>query len=826
MEQSFESWCNENHSELLSEYHPKKNIHKPSEIKPKSNSKVWWLGKCGHEWEAPPYSRINGNGCPYCSNHKVLKNYNDLAYKYPDLASQWHPIKNNSLTPDQVLPGSKKRVWWLGKCGHEWDSSICDRTTKQLGCPYCSGKRVLRYFNDLETIDPDLASEWHPTKNSLKPYEVAPHSNKKVWWLGKCGHEWEALVANRIKGVGCPFCNGTSSVLPGLNDLETIDPDLASEWHPSKNSMKPSEVRPQSNKKVWWLGKCGHEWEATVDHRYSRGHGCPYCSGQRVLAEETSLQAINPQLAELWDYEKNSKTPSEVSMGCGEKFHWNCKCGHKRFTTISSMIKNQCPTCTREMRTSFQEKAIAFYLEQIIQIQENYRPPFLKRGELDIFIPLLQIAIEYDGRKGHTEDKLPSDIRKNQLCADNQIRLIRIREKECPPISGEVIIVRNKSDQDLENAIRSILNTVCNELGCNLEVTVDLAKDSGVIQAKQYSKFKEKSIKATFPEIACEFHPTKNGDLNPEYVPAYGNRKVWWLGKCGHEWEAAPNTRARGDGCPYCSGVKVLKGFNDLQTRNPELSLEWHPTKNEKLPSDYSYGSGIKVWWLGKCGHEWEAAINHRFNGERCPYCNGTTIVLRGLNDLETVDPKLTSEWHPTKNDVKPSEIRPQSNKKVWWLCKNGHEWQATVSHRYSRGDGCPYCSGRKTLKGFNDLLSKYPLLCLEWSDKNSDNPSQYSPNSCKEVIWKCEKGHEWSSPIRNRTIYKSGCPYCSGRKVIKGYNDLETTDPEIASHWHPKNKLMPSEVSRGSGKKVWWIDSEGHEFEGVIQNIVKRKQL
>ena len=762
MEQSFAEWCKENNPSLLEEWHPVKNQPIiPNQIKPKSNKPIWWLGKCGHEWDAAPYSRLSGNGCPYCCNRRFLKGFNDLKTKNPKLAEEWHPTKNDSLTPSEVKFCSKDKVWWLGKCGHEWKAVVADRSSGR-GCPVCRGLLVVPGVNDLATLDPSLASEWHPTKNEKAPTQVALHSNIKVWWLGKCGHEWEAYLNNRSKGVGCPYCSGTK-VLPGYNDLLTINPVLASEYHPTKNKKPVNEISSQNDNYVWWLGKCGHEWEDSVYHRASRGDGCPYCSGRRTIPEQTSLQALRPDLAKFWDYVKNDKKPDEVSLGSGFKFHWNCECGHTRYTTISGMINNHCPTCLRELRTSFPEKAIAFYVEQVATIVENYRPDFLKGAELDVYIPELKLAFEYDGRRGHNIKKLPSDIKKNNLCESNGIELIRVREIDCPPIDGNVIPVEKESASDLQIAIESILNKVCRLLNIGNLPIVNLEQDSGKIQEKQYTQFKESSLAVKFPHIAKELHPTKNGNLKSTYLPAYGNRKVWWLGKCGHEWAASPATRSRGAGCPYCAGVLVLKGFNDLQTKNPGLASEWHPSLNTKQPFEYTYGSGQKVWWLGKCGHVWQAAINHRFSGEKCPYCYGTTRVLPGVNDLETINPQLAKEWHPSKNVKLPSEMRSKSNKLVWWLGKCGHEWQATIAHRHERGDGCPFCGNKRVLPGYNDLFTIYPDIANKWHPLKNDGmtPSQVLACSTKKYWWTCGNGHEWHCTIADCMKSKAICLEC-----------------------------------------------------------------
>ena len=92
------------------------------------------------------------------------------------------------------------------------------------------------------------------------------------------------------------------------------------------------------------------------------------------------------------------------------------------------------------------------------------------------------------------------------------------------------------------------------------------------------------------------------------------------------------------------------------------------------------------------CGHEWRASIDERNKGRKCPYCTNR-LVLSGFNDLATKRPDLTKEWHPTKNDnLDPTKVLPGSGSKAWWICKEGHEWQAEISGR-NKGAGCPKCA-------------------------------------------------------------------------------------------------------------------------------------
>ena len=178
----------------------------PNQLKWKSNKKVWWECKYGHEWVASISHRIEGKGCPYCSGNKVIIGETDLCTTHPEIAIEWHPTKNNNLKPTDFSAGSDKKIWWICKNGHEWRASIGSRC-RGTGCPYCSGNKIIQGFNDLETVRPDLIKEWNYKKNgSLMPSQVFPNSNKKVWWICEQGHEWMSTPNNRNAGKGCPVC--------------------------------------------------------------------------------------------------------------------------------------------------------------------------------------------------------------------------------------------------------------------------------------------------------------------------------------------------------------------------------------------------------------------------------------------------------------------------------------------------------------------------------------------------------------------------------------------------------------------------------------------
>ena len=185
--------------------------------------------------------------------------------------------------------------------------------------------------------------------------------------------------------------------------------------------------------------------------------------------------------------------------------------------------------------------------------------------------------------------------------------------------------------------------------------------------------------------------------------------------------------------------------------------------------------------------------------------------------------PDLLSEWS-SSNEISPSEVSCGSHKKVQWRCSKGHEWQATVKNRALIGSGCPYCSCRAVLKGFNDLASIHPELVEEWSDRNLPlSPTEVSEFSNKKVWWKCKEGHEWYALISSRSD-GHGCPYCAGQLVYEGYNDLNTTNPQIAAEWSERNKpLLPNKITAKNTQNVWWCCSVcGNEYKAVISSRVK----
>ena len=478
---------------------------------------------------------------------------------------------------------------------------------------------------------------------------------------------------------------------------------------------------------------------------------------------EYCIEHNRQELLEEWDAEANAQlTPKLIWYGSGKNCHWVCAEGHRWTTKAFTRITYGCgcPTCEGK---------------KIIP------------GKNDFATLMPETAAEWDSAKN-------APLRPETLSPNSHVRAWWKCGK-CGYEWQATVIARTGSQNP----------------GCPACASRTVNPDMN-------------DLATLYPQLAAEWHPTKNGDLTPRDVIPGMPCKAWWCCAKGHEWQASVYNRIRGSKCPVCTGKKVLPGVNDLLTLAPDAAAEWDSAKNAPLrPETLSPNSHVKVWWkCSVCGHEWQATVKSRAGSQKtgCPVC-ANRAVNPGVNDLATLYPLLAGEWHPTKNgDLTPQAVVPGSRRKAWWRCGKGHEWQADISSRI-RGSGCPVCMGKKIVPGENDLQSMFPQIAAEWHPtKNGPlSPSDLLPYSNRSAWWLCDKGHEYSSVISSRTQRGSGCPYCANRKVLPGFNDLATLEPKIAAQWHPtlNGTLTPQDVTCGSSHRIWWKCSEGHEWQAII---------
>jgi hypothetical protein len=568
---------------------------------------------------------------------------------------------------------------------------------------------------------PSLA-ETHPELvaqvDGWDPASFASGSERVKPWKCSEGHTWEATIASRVKGSSCPHCSGRV-VLAGFNDLKTTHPSLAAQAH----GWDPTTLTGKSKEKRAWECQYGHVWDAEVRSRSVIGASCPFCEGRRAIPGVNDLATLHPQVAAQahgWD-------PSVVNPNSHKKLEFICARSHVVLQAVRRRVEaTGCPVCQND------------------RVLIGYNDLATTHPELS------REAVGWD----------PTTI-----------------------TAGTSKKLRWKCAQD-HTWTTGVINRAKNGTGC--PYCSGLRAIPG-----------ETDLATTHPELAAEAV-----GWDPTTVKAGTTaRKSKWRCARGHEWLSTPANRVNGHGCPYCSGRRVIVGETDLATTHPELAAEavgWDPTT-------VSAGNDVKRLWRCQRNHEWEAQPYSRAGlGTGCPFCSGHRAIP-GETDLATTHPELAAEavgWDPTQFGL-------GSSKRMKWRCQLGHEYQAVITNRTYMQSGCSICAGKQVLSGYNDLATTHPDIAAQ---ADGWDPTTVTAGSNKRRQWCCSKSHRWITPIIYRL--ESGCPYCSNKAVLSGYNDLATTHPELAAEavgWDPTT------VTAGSNQKRKWQCSEGHIWNAVV---------
>ena len=677
----------------------------PTTLSMWSHKKAWWKCDNGHTWSAAISERSIGRNCPYCYGRYAIKGKDDLLTVNPDLAKQWNYNKNGSLSPDNVKAQSNKKVWWICEKGHEWSAPIARRSNGS-GCPFCSGRVALAGYNDLATLRPDIAKQWHKNKNGeLRPQDVTVASHKKVWWQCDQGHEWPAIVKDRTSGDGCPYCSGRYAI-KGKNDLATTNPELVKEWNYDKNGdLKPENVKSGSHNKVWWICERGHEWQAVISSR-ATGIGCPICASENQSSFPE--QALYFYLSKRFNAESRSKMHGceidiylpnhKIGIEYDGFYYHNSKQSQKSESVKDKVLLENgiCLIRIKESDTQNETRGNIIY----------YVPEYNYLNLSNVIKNLFDMI--YDITGNNTSYYIDVDMARDRIDIINTYKQLEIENSlavQYPEIADEWNCKRNgslkpnmffsgsghrvwwkckKGHEWQAPILQRTRGSGCPY--CSGRVVIEGENDLLTVNSK----------------LANEWNYNRNGDLTPQKVKAQSNQKVWWICEKGHEWEAKIADRTKDCGCPFCSGRKVLAGYNDLSTKRPDIAAQWNYNKNGALmPEDFSSNSNKQVWWVCEKGHEWQAQINSRSRGTGCPICAGKK-VLAGYNDLATKRPDIAEQWHPTKNgELTAQDFTAGSEKKVWWVCsKCGYEWEAQINNRTSTKYAlCPMCRKKKINK-------------------------------------------------------------------------------------------------------------------------------
>ena len=588
------------HPELARDWDYSKNgVYKPSQFRKGSGFLAWWkCSVCGYEVQRTIHDY---KGCSLCMKLNKMKK-EDILINSTKLMEEWDYELNFGLNPAILSRKSSKKAWWkCSNCGNKWQASIYKRAIDGRGCSKCQYHAREKYYfqTSLDKTNPELVVDWHPTKNGkLRPHMFTRNSKYKIWWkCHTCGKEVEKTINNYH---GCNECK--KQLVLNERNLSITHPHLLNEWNYEKNkTITPQSVLASDSKKVWWkCAKCNHEWQAKINNRTILNRGCPCCANKVIVVGKNDLATTHPEIAKEWHPTKNGElTPQKVVHGTGKKVWWLCPLGHEyRATVLHRTQENgtNCPICNSGRQTSFVEQIVYYYVKKLYPDAINrYKSDFLERMELDIFIPSIKCAIEYDGSHWHRKEKSNREERKYKKCQEQNIKLIRLKEqlyKTDSAIADYIIDIPDKhTDKNFEKAIKLLLNYI-NFKNAKV-IDVNIKRDKQEILKYKIELVKD-SLLHKFPEIAKEWHPTKNSEFKPNMFKSGSDYKAWWLCPvCGHEYKTSISHRTakKPTNCPLCSAKKrgqhsarkvnmidietnqIIKTFNSLSEAGRELGI-------------------------------------------------------------------------------------------------------------------------------------------------------------------------------------------------------------------------------------------------------------
>lgn len=375
--------------------------------------------------------------CDYCSNRKLLVGFNDFKSCYPEIAKEYDNLKNEKTSENIIKTSTVLAYWNCKTCKTDWDKmSVNQRIRQKQNCPYCANKRLKIGLNDLASRHPELISQWS-TKNKEKISEVLGGS-EKYYWNCKNNHELYSNYYKRLK-YGCGICSG-NIFIPGINDWITKTKkdgrkDLLAQWDYNKNiGVDPNLIKYSSNEKAWWSCSKKHKWKASICSRVNRN--CPICSNQRLAEGYNDLQTFcenNKNFKHLIkEWHKDNLPMNTFTKRAGKKAKWCCSYNHEWEALISNRTAGDgCPLC----KESQGEKDLKKFIKTITKTKliKNDRS-VLKGKELDLYLPELKIAIEYNGNYWHSSkfknNPFEYHLEKREDCEDQNIKLVFVWEDD------------------------------------------------------------------------------------------------------------------------------------------------------------------------------------------------------------------------------------------------------------------------------------------------------------------------------------------------------------------------------------------------------------
>ena len=553
------------HPNLAFEWHPTQNGDLiPEQVTLGSNKKVWWICSKQHEYEATVSNRTAGRGCPFCSGKKVIQGTTDLLSKFPDIAKEWHPTKNGNLKPDCVSYGSDKKAWWICPNGHTYSSSPNARTSNNRGCPYCNGHMVLKGFNDLKTLFPQIAIEWCHSKNDpVSPDMIFPHSKEKYWWVcPSCKTEYLAAVSNRTNGTGCPKCSlrhhSSFAEQAIFFYISKCYPDATNRYTDIFNTKMELDIYIPSLKiGVEYDGAYWHNSKDSFGREQRKYKHCQKLGINLIRIREkpsSDDNLISDYIINSMTYRNDLSSLNIVLEQISKVIPLNCDFDVLR---DESSIKSFYYTNLKEQSISVKFPQLAG--EWDYERNGTLTPNMVSSGAAD--------KVWWKCNKGHSWLTAVYNRTKGSSCPYCSGNIVISRENDLETLHPDLMLEWDYNKNDLldPKTLSSGSNKQawwkCNK-GHSWKTSIynRAIKNTGCPYCSNNLVWPGyNDLQTLYPQLADEWNYRRNFNITPSNVVARSTKKVWWKCSNGHEWEAQIRARVRGNGCPECSKEKRKK---------------------------------------------------------------------------------------------------------------------------------------------------------------------------------------------------------------------------------------------------------------------------
>ena len=827
-------------------------------------SVIWRCHKCGHEWKSPIYYRTkrrkdsegnyNIRPCPACSGNEKFQPANKkiVLSVVPNLIEDFDPELNPGIDlTNEGCSSVRSVIWRCHKCGYEWESAINSRVRREkdgegyyiCSCPSCAARknnhsRTRSVISDI----PGLIDDFAPELNAgIDPANEGCCSHKSVIWrCHKCGHEWKSPIYYRTKrrkdSEGnynirpCPACSDNKKFRPIKQSVQSAVPDLAEDFVSELNvGVDLANEGCGSHKSVIWrCHKCGHEWKSPICYRVNRrkdGEGyftrpCPACSSSEKFqpSNKRNVLSVVPHLAEDFVPELNVGVDL-ANEGCSshKSVIWRChKCGYEWKSAINSRVNRRkdgeeyyirsCPVCVGNKR--------------IRPIVDDF-PELAKLYDKSNQIPIEKIPAVW--QKSYTW-KCPNPQHPSfKSTISTMVHAIKTGNTGCPYCSKKKTVPEesfgakhpellnewapeNKISpyETAEYSCRKIL-WKCTE-GHSWYATPGM-------RAKGYKKCPEcstngrsKKLIDYFPD-SVDFYSSDN-TVPLESISFRSTQKYIWECNYGHLYEdSADHIYIRGRiACPVCENRLVIPGTNDLATMYPEIAAEYSTDNSTPVNEVSIVSKDVSTFWTCPQGHKFTRSVAfHIESNGSCPVC--TRSVLRvDQNNLATAYPQIARLWDPSMNLKLPTETLDTTDEPISLIYDEGDTNNATVDQSLNSKCTCPTCTNRFIDPRNKSSAIRHPRFIRKWSAQNDYIPERAPKSRTKHDKWICLTcGGTFETSRRKQTLNDKPCPYCSGKRVLPGFNSLKDTHPELAAEWSDQNDCGPENVLKSSTKRVKW---------------------